>query len=190
MTNARAITLSLRGKWHGSYGRAACPICQPQGRRDQDALTLADGRDGRLLLNCKKMGCTFPDLLAALGLGPGDYQAPDLAELARRAAEHEAELQRKALLASAIWREALPIGRTPAEAYLRNRGITCDLPDTLRFHRSLRHPTGATFPAMIAAVEGAGRPAIHRTFLDPTGNGKAKRRARRTAARVILPPRA
>lgn len=173
MTDARAITLSLRGKWHGHFGKAPCPICQPQGRRDQDALTLADGRDGRLLLNCKKSACAFPDLLAALGLGPGDYRSPDPAELARRAAEQEHDAQRKAILAAAIWREAQPIGGTPAETYLRGRGITCPLPDGLRFHPSLRHPTGATFPAMVAAVEGAGRPAIHRTFLDPTGNGKA-----------------
>ena len=173
MTDARAITLSLRGKWHGFYGTAACPICQPQRRRDQDALTLADGRDGRLLLNCKKLRCSFSDLLAALGLGPGDYRPPTPAELARRAAEQEAEAQRKALLASAIWREALPIGGTAAETYLRGRGITCDLPDTLRFHPALRHPTGATFPAMVATVEGAGRPAIHRTYLRPDGNGKA-----------------
>lgn len=173
MADARSITLSLRGRWYCGYGSVACPVCQPQRRRDQDALTLRDGRDGRLLAHCKRGGCDFASILAALGLGPGDYRSPDPAEFARRAAEQEAEAQRKALLASAIWREAKPISGTPAEWYLRNRGITCDLPASLRFHPALRHPTGATFPAMVALIEGAGRPAIHRTYLRPDGHSKA-----------------
>ncbi len=45
--NARDLTLSLRGRWQGQFGVAPCPACQPEGRRDQRALTLADKRGGQ-----------------------------------------------------------------------------------------------------------------------------------------------
>lgn len=53
-----------------------------------------------------------------------------------------------------IWRGAGPISGTPAEAYLRNRGITIRLPDCLRFSRL---PLGkwSPMPALVALVAGA-----------------------------------
>jgi hypothetical protein len=48
------------------------------------------------------------------------------------------------------------------------------LPRTLRFHPETWHgPTARRWPAMVAAVQGAGAPAVHRTFLRPDGSGKA-----------------
>ena len=41
MTEARTLTSALNGRWQARYGTAACPICQPEHRRDQNALTLA-----------------------------------------------------------------------------------------------------------------------------------------------------
>ena len=70
MTDARTITQSLGGKWYGRYGAAPCPICQPERRKGQNGLTLADGAKG-LLLHCKKGGCTYRDILAAAGIAPG-----------------------------------------------------------------------------------------------------------------------
>ena len=70
MTEARDLTLSFGGKWYRRYGAAPCPVCQPEGRRGQNALTLSDGRAG-LLLHCKKSGCDFRDILAAGGIVPG-----------------------------------------------------------------------------------------------------------------------
>lgn len=175
MTDARDVTLSLRGRWHGSYGSAHCPVCQPQHRRDQAALSLADGQNGRLLLRCFKSGCAFSEILAALGIGTGDYQPPSLEEIQRREREAQHEAQRRALAASSIWRETVPIEGTPAERYLRGRGITCRLPDHLRFHPRLRHPSGSLWRAMVAAVTqpSDSAPAIHRTYLLPDGSGKA-----------------
>ncbi len=176
MTGAQEIVTAMSGRWLGSYGIAACPICQPEGRRDQCALTLAEGSNGRLLLNCKKGGCSFRDIAAAIGLasGPGAYSPPDLAEIARRRAEAEAEVGRRERQAQAIWREALPISETIAETYLRGRSITCDLPDSLRFHPDCWHAaTAQRLPAMIARVDGLPRFAIHRTYLRPDGSGKA-----------------
>lgn len=77
-------------------------------------------------------------------------------------------------MALACWREAQPIGGTVAETYLREaRGITCALPETLRFHPNCRHPSTKRFPAMVACVDGAERFAIHRTYLRVDGAGKA-----------------
>lgn len=173
MTDARTITESLGGRWHGRYGTAPCPICQPEGRKGQDALTLGDGRAG-LLAHCKKSHCDFRDIMAAAGIIPGEYRAPDLAVIAQREAERRAEAQRKAAQAKRLWDEAQPINGTHAETYLRGRGITCALPDALRFHPEAWHgPTAKRHPAMVALVHGAEGFAVHRSFLRPDGAGKA-----------------
>lgn len=167
------FTMNLGGKWHGSYGVAPCPVCQPEAHKGQNALTLADGTNGRLVLHCKKSDCAFLDILAAAGLRSSDYRAPDPAILAKREGERRKEAQRKAAQAKRLWQEAEPIAGTVAEIYLRGRGITCELPKTLRFHPGAWHgPTGGRWPAMIAAVQGAGLPALHRTYLRPDGSGK------------------
>jgi hypothetical protein len=176
MTDARALTLALRGRWHGRYGTAPCPCCQPERRKGQDALTLADGRDGKLLLHCKKSACTFTAILAAAGLRPGDHRGPDAATLAKRAAEERAEAIRKAEQARRLWAESRPIEDTPAETYLREaRGVRLErLPPTLRFHPECWHaPSARRWPAMVALVQGADLPAVHRTYVRPDGMGKA-----------------
>jgi hypothetical protein len=175
MTDARDLTKALGGRWHGRYGAAPCPICQPARRKGHNALTLADGRNGRLVLDCKKSSCAFLDILAAAGVRAGDYVPPDPATLAQRERQAKAEAENRAEQARRLWREAQPIAGTVAEAYLRGaRGISCPLPPTLRFHGACWHgPTAKRYPAMVAAVQGAGLPAVHRTYLRPDGSGKA-----------------
>lgn len=175
MTDARDLTIHLRGRWHGRYGCAPCPICQPEGHNGQSALTLADGDGGRLLLNCKKTGCDLRDILAATGLAPGDYTPPDPAALARRKAEADAQVAKRAAQAARLWNEAKSITGTPAETYLREaRGITCPLPVNVRFHEVCWHGATATrHPAMVALVEGGRGFAVHRTYLRRDGMGKA-----------------
>lgn len=174
MTDARELSTALGGRWHASYGAAPCPVCQPERKRGQNALTLADGRNGRLVLDCKKSACAFLDILAAAGLRTGDYRAPDPVTLAQREREAKAEAEKRAAQAKRLWQESLPIAGTLAETYLRARGITCDLSRTLRFHPEAWHgPTARRYPAMVAAVQGAGLPAVHRTYLRPDGAGKA-----------------
>lgn len=175
MMDARTITKALGGHWHGRYGTAPCPVCQPEGRKGQAGLTLADGAGGRLLAHCKKAACTFADILAAAGVSAGEYHAPDPAEIARREGAAEAEATRKTMLASALWGEARPIEGSPAERYLSGRGITCPLPDCLRFHPECWHgATAQRLPAMVARIDGADRFAVHRTYLRPDGSGKAE----------------
>src|SRR5439155_20862646 len=59
--------------------------------------------------------------------------------------------------------------------YLVSRGLSLTPPPTLRFHAGLKHPSGGTWPAMVALVtRGADDVplAIHRTFLARDGGGK------------------
>lgn len=89
-------------------------------------------------------------------------------EQQRVAATPKADCTKAAL---SIWNEAAPIVGTPAEAYLRSRGITMELPHTLRFAR-LRYPQEqGRRPALVAAVcEPAGDLiGIQRTFLTDEG---------------------
>ena len=171
--DARTLTQALGGRWHGGYGCAPCPVCQPDQRRDQNALSISQGHDGRLLLHCFK-GCDFRDILASAGVTPGTYAPPDPAIIAQRCAEEREQAAKRARQAQRCWQEALPIGDTIAERYLRGRGITCALPATLRFHPECWHGSTATrHPALVAAVTGGNGPAIHRTYLRPDGSGKA-----------------
>lgn len=59
---AASITRSLRGHWHGRYGLALCPA---HANFRTPALSLANGRDGRLLARCFA-GCSFRDVMEAL----------------------------------------------------------------------------------------------------------------------------
>lgn len=175
MNDARTLTLALRGKWYRRYGLACCPA---HGDR-RPSLTLADAADGKLLLSCKA-GCSFLDVLTALrerGLVDGHDrpQPPNASEMARRREQDEAEAVRRERQALACWSEALPVHGTIAETYLRGRGITALLPETLRFHPACWHgATAKRIPALVARVEGLSRLAVHRTYLRHDGSGKAE----------------
>jgi hypothetical protein len=174
MTNAKELTSALRGEWHGSYGIAPCPICQPERRKDQRGLSLSNGTCGILLARCFKGCCSFRDIAVAAGIAPGSYSAPDPSLIAKRLAEGKAKADKRARQALRLWQEAEPIKGTLAETYLRGRGITCPLPDTLRFAPSCWHASAQHLPALVAMVEGSDAFAVHRTYLREDGSGKAK----------------
>ena len=94
---------------------------------------------------------------------------------ARGPAAPDAEQGRRAALALRIWGEAGPAPGTPAEAYLRGRGLEPPEGAPIRFHPA--YPRGADrLPAMLALMTDAatGEPCgVHRTFLLPDGSGKA-----------------
>ena len=171
MNDAQHLTQSLGGHWRGQSGNAPCPVCQPERRPDQVGLSLRNTR-GRLLLHCHKNDCAFADIVRAVGLpplGPCDY----LKTIHRDDAEAFLKAGKRENQAKAIWAEAQPVQGTLAETYLCGRGITCALPDTLRFHPHGWHQTGHHLPMLVARVDGAARFAVHRTYLNLTG-GKAK----------------
>lgn len=168
--DARRIALALRGRKAGRGWLAPCPAHDDR----RPSLSLADGNDGRLLARCHA-GCDWPtilDALRGLGLveGRSEGRAPDSTALAQRRREEAADTARRAAQAQRCWGEAQPIAGTLAERYLRGRGITCPLPDALRFHFACWHgPTARCHPAMVARVEGADGFAVHRTYLAPDG---------------------
>jgi hypothetical protein len=165
---ADQLTRALGGRWHGHYGTAHCPAHDDR----NPSLSIRDGEAGALLLNCFT-GCQYRDIRAALKsrLGDGAIKVPRTARAIPKSTAN-------AELANRIWAQTVPLPASHAEAYLRQRRIACALPDTLRFHPALRHPTGGYLPVMVARVETADSKmgAIHRTYLDSQAPRKADRR--------------
>lgn len=168
MTEAQNIIKALGGRWHGTYGTAPCPICQQEARRDQSALTVSEG--ARLLMHCKKSGCTFRDIASACGL-----QLRRKSSSAGQASAPTTNLEKaKCQLAREIWRNARSIQGTLAEKYLRNRNILQSLPGSLRYAPNLWHsPSRQNLPALVARIDGSEGFAISRTYLNAEGTAKA-----------------
>lgn len=175
MTDARTLTLALQGKWSGQTGIARCPAHDDR----SPSLSIADGAEGRLLLTCHA-GCAFESIRAALRqmglLGAQGFQpiGPIIAAQ-RRAAAQAAELKRSHQ-AMQLWQDSAPVTGTPAERYLRSRGITCALHPSLRYKESCWHASARRLPALVASVLAlqGNASAVHRTYLRPDGSGKAE----------------
>ncbi len=171
MMGAQSLTHALGGKWYGGYGLAFCPTHE---NRQTPALSLKDGDEGKLLVHCFA-GCDGAGVLAALrarGLivVDGDRQL-DPREVEQRRTEKKAQDRRRTEQARRCWHEAGSVANTLAERYLWARGITCDLPPTLRFHPNCWHgPTAAKVPALVSAVS-IDRKVVgaHRTYLSEPG---------------------
>lgn len=165
MSEAQDLTLALSGEWRGNHGSAPCPVCQPERRRDQRALSIRE-EAGRLLTYCHKAGCDFRAVTEAAGL-PATAGAIDL-KAAREAdtqrATYDAEQRAKARKLSDAGK---PIPGTKGETYLRSRGITCPLPPSLRWVADAFHgPSARWLSAMVADVSTGG---VHRTFFEKSG---------------------
>ena len=83
---------------------------------------------------------------------------------------------KRAEAALAIWGAAKPADGTVVETYLSSRGLRTPLPQTLRLHIGLKHPSSSIWPVMVALVTRGSDDtplAIHRTFLAPDGVCKA-----------------
>lgn len=179
MLDPSRLTADLGGKWHRSYGVAPCPVCQPARRKDQNALTIV-AKGGKLLLHCKKNGCGFRGILTAAGITPGLVEIDQIAaEHAQR--ERDAQAAKARARAQSLWDQAKSIHGTNGEAYLRGRGITCPLPDTLRWLPDICHrPTSTYCAAMIGKVAPTG--GVHRTFFTKKGQRLEK------SAKMMLGP--
>ncbi len=165
MTDAEILTRALGGEWRGQFGNAPCPVCQPERRRDQRALSLrCEG--GRLLVFCHKGGCEFRAIVEAAGFPP-DALAVDLVAARQADAKQVAYEAEQLAKARRLWGQSKPINGTKGEAYLRERGITCALPHSLRWAADAFHgPSGRWLSAMVADVSAGG---VHRTFFEKAG---------------------
>lgn len=156
---------TLSGQSLGAAGNAPCPVCQPEGRPDQNALSWRF-IGGRLLTFCHKSGCDFRAVAEAAGL-PTATGAIDLhaaREADTRRTSYEAEQHAKA---RKLWDLGKPIRGTKGEEYLRGRAITCTLPPSLRWvHDAYHGPSARWHSAMVADVSTGG---VHRTFFEKSG---------------------
>lgn len=108
---------------------------------------------------------------------------------------HERSVGRRSSEAARrLFAMTVPIADTLAERYLGHRGVV-DIrgADALRFHpncyyRDVVNGVTAEFPALIAAVIdlNGNLTGVHRTWLDPDGNGKAQVESPRRAMGMLL----
>ena len=195
MSEAERITRTLGGEWRAGSGLAPCPICQPEGRKDQRALSLSD-KGGKLLVHCHKGGCAVLGELQSRGLSEGRgvaSAAPDPAEAERRRQEERRKEAQRLKSAHDLFAGGICCEGTPVQTYLESRGIIglrfAKMQNTLRFHPSALHtPSGLHLPAMLAQIRGPkGEPlGLHRTYLRTDGTGKADV----TPAKMMLGPSA
>jgi phage/plasmid primase-like uncharacterized protein len=177
--SARDIAVALgRAERHGHDWRCLCPV------HDGHSLTVADSRDGKLLIKCFA-GCDSLDVfneLRARGLvdgKPAEISPERREQIQRRneaAAKAEADrTKRKIARARALYQRAQPAAGTAVEVYIRSRGITIPIPPALRWLRWCPHRNGGYFPAMVAPIVDVNgeQTGIHKTFLKPNGSGKA-----------------
>lgn len=176
--NAETIARSLGGRRVGSHWMASCPTHEDR----NPSLSIRDSDGGKVLVHCHA-GCDQSVVIdelrfrglwdsasdhcqrSAIGHSPSASYAPSTRDDGDRTA-----------VALRLWRSALPAVGTPVETYLRSRGINLIAPDAARFHPHLKHPSGGTWPGMVALVARGhdGEPlAIHRTFLARDGVDKA-----------------
>ncbi|MFV0492872.1 MAG: toprim domain-containing protein [Pseudorhodobacter sp.] len=179
MTGARTLTHNLGGVWRNRRGQAPCPVCQPERRRDQIGLSIAE-KSSKLLLHCFKSNCSFIKIASAAGADLGAVQIDFDAQ--REHERKQTAYQAKQLVkARSLWDATKPIHGTKAEAYLRGRDITCPLPDSLRLMPDIYHGPSMTWcMAMVADVQPTG--GVHRTFFDKRGNRLPK------GAKMMLGP--
>jgi hypothetical protein len=169
---ANAIRSAI-GIWRPGTLYSTCPECSAERRKKRAkclSITIQDDRAVFCCHHCEARGVVWRDGGASLSRA-GAAERQKAAEKAV-----QADLEQRVNWARRIWNKAISAPGTPTQTYLRSRGIDLvDIPPTLRYAR-LRHPgTGEIYDVMVAAVGYGPVPdAIHRTFLAPGGNGKAK----------------
>jgi len=176
----------------GDGWTALCPAHEDH----NPSLSIRQTANGRVLFKCFA-GCSYADIMDALrferrdsALRPGakgrEFRPGAPADDAMRKAAN-------APVAAWVWSQSLPIAGTPAEVYLRARGIASLPPGAegvLRFAPSCIHPSRAVLPAMIAAAgrwstDGNGGVDLAESialFFAPTARGRATLSPRRQAS--------
>lgn len=174
---AETIAKALGGRKAGSGWSARCPVHDDR----TPSLSLRDTGDGKVLVRCHA-GCDQDEVIAHLKAnGLWMQNGPRLFRYAAshrsiKPTEPDRDDIRRTEAALSIWQVAKPAGGTLVEIYLGSRGLRLPATPTLRFHPYLKHPSGDSWPAMIALVTRGSDDAplaIHRTFLARNGTGKA-----------------
>ena len=163
---AEKLAKALGGHPAGAGWMALCPAHEDR----RPSLSIRDA-DNKVVIYCHA-GCNQERVISALrarGLW-SDHRPRSISRIARAyvVRKRDQEVEERRQTAIAIWETARSATGSPVEFYLASRGIDLPLPDVLRFHSGLKHPSGAVWPAMVALVthgETGVATAIHRTFL-------------------------
>lgn len=135
-----AVTLDSRARREGRGWRTRCPC------HGGFSLSIADGRDGKLLVKCWGAGCAAEDIFEELRRLDLD---DDWRERDEIAIEYRDDKTRYWIWALQIWDRGRP-APVRIKPYLLRRGITITPPPSLRFLPSCKHQSGAILPAIIA----------------------------------------
>lgn len=168
---AETLAHNLGGKRSGRTWHACCPAHDDR----EPSLAIRDGDDGRVLVHCHA-GCDQRDVIEALHRrGLWDRRQDGQAFRSAPAAAPDDDATKRIEAAIRIWDASHDPRGTPVATYLNSRGLDLPTAGRLRFHTSLKHTAGTTWPSMVALVTNvADEPVgIHRTFIAPDGSGKA-----------------
>lgn len=174
---AETIAKALGGRKAGGGWSARCPAHDDR----TPSLSLRDAGDGKVLVCCHA-GCDQGEVIASLKrCGLWTQNGPRLFRFgpSRRVpkpTEPDHDDTKRTEAAMSLWHAAKPAVGTLVKAYLESRGLGLPATSKLRFHALLKHPSGHSWPAMIALVTRGSDDtplAIHRTFLARNGAGKA-----------------
>lgn len=159
MQKAFDLVKNLNGKWYHNYGVAFCPA---HDNTKTPSLSISESPDGKLLLTCFA-GCTFEAVTRACR-SRGLMESQRLSRNSFIA--ENIKNTNTSWIAKKVWTQSKDIQDTIAARYLSKRGITAQLPNSLRFTENCKHTSGVWAPAMIARVDDASEFSIHRTYLD------------------------
>ena len=167
----RALTIAtaLQGRRVGYGWMACCPAHEDR----TPSLSICDGED-KVLVHCHA-GCEQDQVIAALR-SRGLWEQTGEPRRRRSVLRPVRDDARRSEIALAIWQSSMPAAGTPVETYLASRRLHLLPPPTLQFHPGLKHTQGSIWPVMVALVTRGydDKPlAIHRTFLNRVGSGKA-----------------
>jgi hypothetical protein len=174
---AEDVAKTLGGRKVGDSWMARCPAHDDR----TPSLSIRTAADGKVLVRCHA-GCTQKAVIAALrqrGLWTENGRC--LADGTARAGatptqQRHLENAERSKSALKVWQSTRPPFGTAVEKYLGSRGLNLPWLETIRFHPCLKHPSGDTWPAMVALVTRGVDDvplAIHRTFLARDGSSKA-----------------
>jgi len=174
--SAEAVAKALDGRRVGAGWVARCPAHDDR----KPSLSITDSENGNVLVCCHA-GCEQHRVIAVLrarGIWSGTGRRGGNSTSLRASATNPRDQREQSRTQAALrlWRASVAAPGTLVESYLHSRGLHLTPPHTIRFHKGLRHPSGGTWPAMIALVTRGSDDApmaLHRTFLACDGGGKA-----------------
>ena len=140
-------------------------------------LTFRDGVNG-VLATCRSHGCNFSDIAAAVRGHVGDDASGPVTSPPHTQQPTDDNASSRTRKGVACFMMSKPATGTLVETYLRARGYSGPIPDSIKFQATGRFGgVDGDLPLMVALVQHGvtgSRLGCHRTALAPDGSGKAE----------------